>query len=82
MSYAGEKDLRYRLVKSSDTKRDSYHAVMRHEALTVRASGGHPCAQGRFRTDRTALGKSPKRFGGGPKMFFAQCFQGSREGSG
>ena len=36
MSYAGETDIRYRLVKSSDTKRDSYHAVMKHEALTAR----------------------------------------------
>ena len=36
MSYAGETDIRYRLVKSSDTKRDSYHAVMKHDALTAR----------------------------------------------
>ena len=36
MSYAGETDIRYRLVKTSDAKRDSYHAVMKHEALTAR----------------------------------------------
>ena len=36
MSYAGETDIRYCLVKTSDAKRDSYHAVMKHEALTAR----------------------------------------------
>ena len=36
MSVGSEKDIRYRLVKTSDTKRDSYHAVMKHDALTAR----------------------------------------------
>ena len=43
MSYVGEKDIRYRLVKSSDTKRDSYHAVMKHEALTAHETMDEIC---------------------------------------
>ena len=74
MSYAGEKDLRYRLVKSSDTKRDSYHAVMRHEALTVRASGGHPCAQGRFGRIGLRWEKVRSALGAGRKCFSPNVF--------
>ena len=43
MNFAGEKDIRYRLVKSSDTKRDSYPAVMKHEALSTRETLDEIC---------------------------------------
>ena len=31
-----EKDIRYHLVKASDSKRDSYRAVLKHDALSAR----------------------------------------------
>ena len=36
----------------------------------------------RFRVVRTSPEESPKRFWNGSKIFFTQCFQGSREKSG
>ena len=38
-----ENDISYRLVKTSDTKRDSYHAVLKHDALSARVTLDEIC---------------------------------------
>ena len=38
-----EKDIRYHLVKASDSKRDSYRAVMKHGALSARETIDEIC---------------------------------------
>ena len=39
-----ENDIGYRLVKASDSKRDSYRAVLKHDALSARATLDEICA--------------------------------------
>ena len=39
-----ENDIGYRLVKASDSKRDSYRAVLKHDAVSARATLDEICA--------------------------------------
>ena len=43
MNIGIENEIRYRLVKTSDTKRDSYHAALKHDALSARETLDEIC---------------------------------------